>query len=183
MTRVRPAEFEPDRPELVHANRNYDPVKAHEYYMRTRKLKGRKKGSDEEPKSGNDSSAKGSSTKGKETKSKPTYSPSLQTKIANLKDRLAKLQARLREINQSSSNAKGSKEKTAAEKAESARDSKAYRRKNKAKIAAQAKKADAKKGPTPIGSMSKTQVQSAIRETKVTLLKTVADARKSAQKR
>ena len=35
----------PDGTTLIHEGRPYDPVKAHEYYLRTRKLKGRKKGS------------------------------------------------------------------------------------------------------------------------------------------
>lgn len=34
----------PDGTPLMHGTRPYDPKKAHEYYMRTRKLKGRKKG-------------------------------------------------------------------------------------------------------------------------------------------
>ena len=34
----------PDGTTLMHAGRPYDPKKAHEYYLRTRKLKGRKKG-------------------------------------------------------------------------------------------------------------------------------------------
>lgn len=34
----------PDDSALLHAARPYDPTKAHEYYLRTRKLKGRKKG-------------------------------------------------------------------------------------------------------------------------------------------
>ena len=45
----------PDGTILVHTDENgfthaYDPVKAHEYYIRTRKLKGRKKGKAEDPK-------------------------------------------------------------------------------------------------------------------------------------
>jgi hypothetical protein len=49
----------PDGKPLMHGTSLYDPKKAHEYYLRTRKLKGRKKGRGEDPAAKKAPSAKG----------------------------------------------------------------------------------------------------------------------------
>src|SRR6188768_767944 len=80
----------------------YDPAKAREYYLRTRELKGRKKGSADEP-SGGDRKAKTQAGKGGakalQTKtSSKKRSSTTQAKIDELKKRLAKLKTALAEL-------------------------------------------------------------------------------------
>lgn len=121
---------------LMHGRAPYDPVKAHEYYIRTRQLKGRKKG-------------------------QPTFSvkkPSGSTvvltarqlteqrayaaeRINNIKQKLAELTSQLHKAmgeareKKAKSEREAKKPPTAAEKSEAARESKKYRTKNRQKLA------------------------------------------------
>jgi hypothetical protein len=160
---------------LMHA---YDPAKAHEYYMRTRKLKGRKKGAKVIPLPRKNAPKKGPGD----------VPPALQEQVDQLKSRLGELQARLREIlsNKSGSASKsssGSEKKTAAEKAEDARESKKYRDKHKTEIEQKRKRSASKSGGgsrssgSSLSSMSETQVREAIARTRSNLQAAVAKAR------
>lgn len=158
----------------------YDPVKAHEYYMRTRELKGRRKGRADTNRSGS------SLGKSKPAASSSSVSPSAQKQIDSLKSRLAELQARLREIlaNKRESSSSKDDKKTAAEKSKDARESKDYREKHKAEIAQKAKKAAKKSGGSSGGSsgglssMSEDQVRAAITKVRANLQAAIANARR-----
>jgi hypothetical protein len=155
-----PSEFQLEQ--LMHA---YDAAKAREYYLRTRKLKGRKKGSDNlmvgkkivsGPQMGQKKmiKPKRSSTKQKKL---------LQEQIKNLEGKLVKLEklirTKMREEASEDRKGKAKKERaakesdkpdTAAEKAENARENKKYREKNQQKL-----KSDSKKDDSGGGSSSK----------------------------
>lgn len=146
----------PDGTTLMHGSRPYDPAKAHEYYIRTRKLKGRKKAS-QQP----------AHTRGSQLfRSDPTYTvtvggktsrltaPQLKEQKANaakrvssIKKKLAKLNAELKKRVAEAKRAERESKKpdSAAEKSEAARDAKKYRDKNQQKLATKGKKAAAEK--------------------------------------
>ena len=158
--------------------RKYDPVKAHEYYMRTRKLKGRKAAA---------SVADTLRTSGE----KPPTSNSAQlqrqrqvaaAQVANLRKKLAELNRALKErMAEARKSAKeAAKPDTAAEKAEKARDAKKYRDKNEQKLKT---KAAAKRSQSGGGS-SKSDSKSSggkdsVEELKATISK-VEDSLKKA---
>lgn len=94
---------------LQHYNAVYDPIKAHEYYMRTRKLKGRKLGQHLEPLSKNAGKAVTESlVKKNATKPIPVTHPKIKTpeqqrrdvefKVKRLKAELKRLHAILRRL-------------------------------------------------------------------------------------
>lgn len=160
----------------------YDPQKAHEYYMRTRDLKGRRHGSKDE------SHADKGPGKGK-SEGSHKVSPTTQKQIEHLTTRLHELQTRLRELlanKKSGSSKKDDGHKTAAEKTKDARESKKYREKHKTEIAQKQKHADKKPGGSGggghsggIGSMTETQVRAAIRKVRADLQAAVAKARRA----
>lgn len=161
-----PTEFQISQ--LAHV---YDPVKAHQYYLKTRKLKGRKPGKGDDPKSpGFSNSLKVGATKAKRSHdAKIRQRKELAAAIRNLEDKLKKLEALIRKKQHEESadnrEAKAKKEraakekdkpKTAAEKAEIARENKKYREKNQQKLKSDAKRRDSSGG----GSSSKTKKDS-----------------------
>lgn len=77
---------------LFHSGRRYDPAKARAYYLRTRHLKGRPKGSALEPTSG------GSSHPSVSTAHKPSQNAELERQRAALEARFEKLQSVLAEL-------------------------------------------------------------------------------------
>jgi len=140
----------PDGTILMHANAPYDPRKAHEYYLRTRKLKGRKKAA--QPQKPGGLGARSTLAK--------VQVPKKHTQISDLtpqqkremqvvaRARVEKAQKKLNELNrklkQKLAEAKKSardadKPKTAAEKAKDARESKKYRDKHKTEISNKSK--------------------------------------------
>lgn len=118
----------------------YDPVKAREYYLKTRKLKGRKRGSAQPV---GISVATKAPAKGLPAKKKLTPQELAQKRkaaaerVQNIKKKLAELNTRLKEkmAEAREAEAKAKRGPTAAEKAEAARESKQYRDKNKQKLA------------------------------------------------
>jgi len=129
---------------------NYDPVKAHEYYERTKKLKGRRRGSSVDPRIGKTMGQISKDARAKQRKE-------LAARIQSLSRKLQKLEAKIREMEtkEASEDRKGKakaeraakeadKPKSAAEKAEAARESEKYRDKNQQKLKSEAK--DAKSG-------------------------------------
>lgn len=111
----------------------YDPVKAHEYYVRTRKLKGRKKAG-EKAVSGLLSSV-GATATGQKKQGHAQQKARLDKQIGDLRTRLTKLNAELKKRM-----AESSKPDTAAEKADAARSSKEWRAKNQQKVKSQNEK-------------------------------------------
>lgn len=131
----------------------YDRQKAHEYYLRTRKLKGRKKGAAKPPLSSIRPGSHASGGIGKKA-SKATKSPAqlrseTQAKVAGIKARIAKLEAALKaliaesessksktkaktpEKSGSKSESSDSKPLTAAQKAQKKKDNAEYYDKHK----------------------------------------------------
>lgn len=125
---------------LMHGRAPYDPVKAHEYYIRTRQLKGRKKGSPTF--SVTKTSGKTVTLTSRELTEQRAYAAK---RINDIKLRLnelnAKLSIALREARdkKAKSERKAKKAPTAAEKSEAARESKKYRAKHRQKLATKQK--------------------------------------------
>lgn len=121
---------------LMHGTRPYDPVKAHEYYERTKQLKGRRTGA--------------ATTIGGAKKPAPAVNNQKKVaaaeQVARLRSKLAQLQTELKkrmaEARKADREAK--KPATAAEKRKNAKESAQYRDKNQQKVKAQAKKSAAK---------------------------------------
>jgi hypothetical protein len=141
----------PTELELQHALASfYDPVKAHEYYERTKKLKGRKRGSTLTPvgkRTGKQPEGFKRANARRHEVAKPKQRRELAARIQSLSRKLQKLEARIREMEhkEASENRKSTAKKeraakeatkpdTAAEKAEKARESKKYRDKNQQKL-------------------------------------------------
>lgn len=157
----------PDGEVLMHGESEYDPVKAREYYLRTRKLKGRKKGV-EEPVVGRGTSLYPESSFGKKGRTKGSGSVTVTSngkaykltprqlaeqkayagmRVAKIKTKINKLESALRvKMAEARKKEKESKKpKSAAEKREAAKTSEKYRDKNQQKLKNQAKKDSAKK--------------------------------------
>ena len=143
-----PTEYELEQ--LMHGV--YDPVKARAYYLRTRKLKGRKKGSS----NNQDPRLRSRAQKKKDARVKQRKQ--LADAIQNLERNLRKLEAKIQKMERAekSENRKGKakkeraakekdKPKSAAEKAQAARENEKYRKKNQGVLKTKAKKTNAKK--------------------------------------
>lgn len=163
----------------------YDPRKAHEYYMKVRKLKGRQRGAQVVPKGRNGGGRSTAAAPKRQVKSAPHISPSVQGRINELTNRLHDLQARLHDLLANKKDAsKKSDHKTAADKSKDAIESKKYRDKHKTELAQKRKAASKKSGGSGgsshsggISSMTESQVRSAIATTRSNLQEAVAKAR------
>jgi hypothetical protein len=137
----------------MHKGAPYNPVKAHEYYIRTRQLKGRMLGRTERTKTSDGPLVKKA---GSYTVKMPTGSSVKLTqqqlteqrayvaeRISNIKKMLSDLNSQLKEkmVAATEAEAKSKKPPTAAEKADAARESKKYKAKNQQKLASKAKAA------------------------------------------
>lgn len=164
-----PTEFQLEQ--LMH---EYDPVKAHEYYIKTRKLKGRKKGSThtEPTKNFTSSFERGAKALGakqaagkKKSEARLRQKKELQLRIKSMEDKLRKLEAliqkKIREEKAEDRKSKAKKEraakerdkpKSAAEKAEIARENEKYRDKHKQELRSKSRRAS---GGSDGGSSSK----------------------------
>lgn len=167
-----PSEFE-----LQHIGRLYDPVKAHQYYLRTRKLKGRRRGSSEQPKGFARANLR------RHEEAKPRQRRVLAARITSLEGKLRKLEAKIREMEhqEASEDRKGKakqeraakerdKPKTAAEKAESARESEKYRKRNQQQLKSKTDQASDQSG----GGGSSKKKASSSKAKQVSELRTLA---------
>lgn len=139
---------------LMHASAPYDPKKAHEYYLRTRKLKGRKKGAQPPPKLGG-LGARSAFAKPKKTqveqlspKQKAELKAYAQQKVQEAQKKLNELNKKLKEKMAEAQKAErdSKKPKTAGEKAKDAREAKKYRQSHKTELKTKAKADRAKSG-------------------------------------
>lgn len=134
---------------LMHDGLPYDPQKAHEYYMRTRKLHPRQGGGSYTVTTSNGKTLKLSSQQLAEQK---VYAAARVEQIKkNLSDLGVILRDKLQKAKESA--AQAAKPPTNAEKAKAARDAAAYRNSHKQKIATAAKNAASK---TPSGGSTST---------------------------
>lgn len=136
----------PDGTTLMHAGQPYDPAKAHDYYLRTRKLKGRKKGATS-PTGGKAAPGAVGGKPVRKKKSDPAEIAKLKAhtaaRVAVLKKKLHELQTELKKrmAEAEKSAKKADKKPTAADKHAQARDAKKYRDKHKQELKTKAKAA------------------------------------------
>jgi hypothetical protein len=147
-----------EREQLMH---EYNAEYARQYYLRTRRLKGRKKGQGEQApsgwKSGSKDPRRGKTRQQIKKDARARQRKELAQAIQGMEQRLNKLEALIKKRAQEekSEDRKGKakkeraakesqKPKTAAEKAKAARESEKYRDKNQQKLKTAAKKRDAK---------------------------------------
>lgn len=128
----------------MHEGRPYDPAKAHDYYIRTRQLKGRKSGAGVAP-GGGKAPARAADNQDKKIAAAEQVAR-LRSKLGQLQTELKKRMAEARQAD-----AKAKKPATAAEKRKNAKQSAQYRDKNQQKVKAAAKKASAKAGSSSGG--------------------------------
>lgn len=147
----------PTELELMHLMGAYDPIKAHEYYLRTRKLTGRKPGQGASPNSETGTGSTKDPRSGKtrdqiHQNAKARQKKELSERIDALTKKVARLEARIKEMEHKDASddrkSKAKKErsakerdkpKTAAEKAEASRESEKYRDKHKQELKSKAK--------------------------------------------
>src|SRR5436190_5524622 len=136
----------PDGSILMHGTTPYDPRKAHEYYLKTRHLKGRKKGQSTYTVTLN--SGKKEQLSAKQLAEEKT---NVAQRVAHITQRLNDLKAELNKLMAAAhhKDAQAKKKPTAADKAKSARSSKQYRQKHHQQISNKNKQAATKKAPTP----------------------------------
>lgn len=149
----------PDGTTLMHGVAPYDPQKAHEYYLRTRELKGRKPGRGQDP-MGSHTTRAARAAVSKTTAVKPTpqvlaaQKKAADERVASIKGKLAALNAKLK-VKMAAAREAERKEKagpTAAEKSKKAKESKKYRDKHKQELKTAAKKAGKKEAAKKGGS-------------------------------
>ena len=139
----------PDGTTLMHGSAPYDPVKAREYYLRTRKLKGRKKGVARPLKGKKPRRSKAFTVQvdGKTYKLSPRQLAEqkayAEKRVLGIKKKLTQLNAELKKkmAEARKTEKEGKKPDSAAEKSEKARDSEKYRDKNKQELKNKSKKA------------------------------------------
>jgi hypothetical protein len=183
-----------EKPELDHLagalDRIYDPVKAHQYYLRTRKLKGRKKGR-AEPSTGAGRLVK-TALASPASKKPVGNNPQLQrqrqqaaARVSTLREKLSELNARLKEkmAEAREAEAKEKKGPSSSEKREAAERSKDWRAKNQQKVKQQEQRRAAKEKDQPEtkksggGDDSIEGIRTAITKVKAALDKAVARQR------
>lgn len=130
---------------LMHGRTPYDPVKAHQYYLRTRQLKGRKTGSSSF--SVRTPDGKTVVLSARELAEQKAYASKrvndIKTKLTELNSKLKKALSEARK-KKSTTRQKADKPETAADKSKAARESKQYKEKHKTEIATKSRRAAAK---------------------------------------
>jgi hypothetical protein len=135
----------PDGTILMHGRAPYDPVKAHEYYLRTRQLTGRRKGA---PRFTVRSRSGTVELTGRELTEQRAYAAK---RVNDIKNRLAELGTKLAEARakaqaeESSSRRKARRTPTAADKSKAARESKQYREKHRQTLATKRRRGSTRK--------------------------------------
>lgn len=164
----------PTEYELQHLAVGYDPVKAHEYYLKTRDLKGRKskrvpeKITEDDPRwnpktmgnhRGSLDPRRGKNKEQIHKEAVARQKKEITEQIGRLQARLRKLEAKIREMEHKDASTdrkseakkeraakERDKPKSAAEKRKAARDNEKYRDKHKQELKNKAKKASTKSG-------------------------------------
>jgi FtsZ-interacting cell division protein ZipA len=142
------------KPSLVHMVPGYDPAKAHDYYLRTRKLHPRKKGA-AQPTTGRTTGARML----RPVAARPTNNAALRKQRADAAAQVASLQKKLSQLHEALKAAlakeaaakKSSAKPTAADKSKKARESKKYRQEHKQQLKTKAKQDAAKSGGSSKG--------------------------------
>jgi glucan-binding YG repeat protein len=144
---------------LMHDGAPYDPVKAHEYYIKTRKLKGRKKGTNQTVpvRAHTRNLSKGNYTVRLSNGRTVTLTRQqlveqqvyAAKRVSDIKKRLIELSVKLKTMLKEAEKKKANTDKkpTAADKRKSAKESKQYRQKHKQQLINKAKNKQVKKTP------------------------------------
>lgn len=176
---------------LMHGKLPYDPVRAHEYYIRTRQLKGRKGGRSAPPTRKNplvgDTSSTTYTVKLADGSSSILTAQQLTEqkafaakRVGEIKEKLSHLTDVLKVAMRNAKEAKAKADKaakeaekpdTASEKSAAARESKQYREKHETSIATKARQTAAKKESTSTDKEAASTDPVAELETKVTQIK------------
>lgn len=127
----------PDGTILMHGKAPYDPAKAHEYYIRTRQLKGRKKGTSYTVKTGGGGTVRLSEQQLKE------QSAYAAKRVGEIKSRLSELSAKLQEM-KATAHRKKDRKPTAADRSQTKRDARKYREKHRSELASKARRSTSK---------------------------------------
>jgi hypothetical protein len=127
----------PDGTILMHGKVPYDPRKAHEYYMRTRLLKGRKKGASYTVKTDGGGTVRLSEQQLTEQKA---YAAK---RVSEIKTRLVELSAKLQEM-KASARRKTDRKPTAADRSKTKRDARKYREKHRSELVSKARRRGSK---------------------------------------
>lgn len=125
---------------IMHGQAPYDPIKAHEYYVRTRQLKGRKPGQAQSAGSSRTSAVRGNVNRTRQKKELAARVALLEGKLTALDNLIKKKEAILKR-DQSTNK----KPKTVS-KSKAAQQNKQYRQTHKTQLAAKAKAAAKKSG-------------------------------------
>lgn len=147
----------------------YDPAKAHDYYERTKDLKGRKKGQGEHPPANHASQAQVASA---------------QQKVASIEAKLGRLRELLRQKVADEKKSGGQKPSTQADKIKNRQASKRYRDqhaneiKNDSKAAARKSGGSSSTGGKTASSMSSSELRTAISHTVAQLKSAIQDAKR-----
>lgn len=172
----------PDGTILMHDGLPYDPAKAHDYYEKHKKLKGRQPGKGsftiKDSKTG-----KTSKISAKQLEEQKIYAAARTTQIKkNLSDLGVLLKDKMEKAKEAA--AKADKPPTLAEKAKAARDAEAYRKShkqsiaNKAKTAASSSSSSSSKSTAPTDTVD--SLKKEITTTKASLKAAVAKQRELA---
>lgn len=144
----------PDGSTLMHGvNVPYDPAKAHEYYLRVRKLKGRKKGSDHLSPIGKPPAHAHAPAREKEKKVIGARITELEGKLKKLEDLIKAKEAVVKR------NQQAAKPPTAADKNKKAREAKKFRKKHKQQLQTKAKQAAKSGGGSSKGTSAKSKTK------------------------
>jgi hypothetical protein len=166
-------------PILMHSNAPYDPVKAHEYYEKHKKLHPR---------------APGQGTFQVKSRTGHTYNVSAKQlaeqkvyaahRVAQIKKNLSDLAVLLRDKMEKAKEAekKAAKPPTLAEKAQAAREAKKYRDSHKQEISNKAKKADSKSSGGSSGSKKPGEKTDTVESLKADITKTKASLKDAVAK-
>jgi len=166
----------------------YDPNKAREYYLRTRKLKGRKAGAGDPQPSGRSGSAKPTGAK---RTAKPKKTPAQKRKeaeaqVANLKKRLARLKDVLADLVKAAKARSGVETKTDKAKSQAQKNQDA---KAKTPLTAKQKREAAKKAKERYEETKKApdkdieELQAQIKDIKAKIKKALEDAKKQSARK
>ena len=166
---------------ISHVRSPYDPIKAHEYYMRTRVLKGRKRAPRYAVKT---ASGKTVELTAKELNEQKAYAAQ---RVAAILKKLDELNAKLTKAmgvakeKKTKSKREASKEPSVSDKREAAKESRQYKDKHKQKIATQRKRVAATKPKTTTTKSDKkdpvTQLEAKIEKIRTTLKAAIARQR------
>lgn len=130
---------------LFHYSAGYDPAKAREYYLRTRKLKGRNRGGSEDPGGGRSGGSSAPRPRAAKGKARPTEWKSHKQQVAALQQRLETLRRVLSKLVEDAKERSGVETKSKTEKTSSTKETSSKSDSKSEKKTAEQKRKDAER--------------------------------------